>query len=131
MGKYYVYSTMSQDVRYCQYSKPVGGGEFTPTILRSVTIKGGTGVINRNLITPHGVVTAIDEDEHRFLEGGEGQAPDRTFQALKKAGFVKVEKKNFKVEKVVKDLATKDKSAQKTKDDFKNQKGESELHSVG
>ena len=131
MGKYYVYSTMSQDVRYCQYSKQVGGGEFTPSILRSVTIKGGSGVINRNLITPHGVVTAIDEDELKFLEGGEGQEPNRTFQAHKKAGFVKVEKKNFKVEKVVKDLEAKDKSAQKTKDDFKNKKGESEVHSVG
>lgn len=131
MGKYYVYSTMSQDVCYPQFSKPVGGGEYTPTVLRSVTIKGGTGVITKNLITPHGVVTQINDEEHAILKGGDGIEPSKVFEKHEKAGFVKIDKRKVKVENVVKDLQPKDLSAQKTDKDFRNHSGESAIHSVG
>jgi hypothetical protein len=129
MSKYYVYSTMGQDVTYSHYSKL--DGEFTPVALRSVTIKGGAGIITKNLITPEGVVTEISEEEHNILKGGDGIPPNKIFEKQEKDGFVKIQNKNIKVDKAVKDLTPNDLSAQKTENDFKAKDGESYVHSVG
>lgn len=126
MSKYYVYSTMSQDVKYSVY----GGRADLPVALRSVLIKGGAGVINKRLLTPNGVATEINEEEHAVLMGGDGNKPNELFEKHAKSGFVKVEKKSIKVDKAVKDLEKKDKSAQYEDKDFVG-KTNAKVKSVG
>ena len=60
-----------------------------------ITIHGGAGIANKNLITPNGVVTEVTDEEMEFLNSHD------TFNQWKKNGFVKVEKKKVDVEKVV------------------------------
>lgn len=117
MAKYSVYSTMSQDVRYADYARTTR--EQIPVVLRSVLIRGGANVAQKNLITPLGVVTEINDEEYALLEGKEGKEGNQVFKKHKEAGFIKVEKKKSSVEKVVKDMTGKDKSAQYKKEDFK------------
>lgn len=119
MSKYYVYSTLSQNVKYVNWTNP--STVAVPLQLRSVMIRGGANVMQKNLITPKGVVTEINDEDHAVLMGvkGDGSDGNRVFQKHKKAGFVTVEKKKSKVEKVVKDMSQKDESAQLTKGDFK------------
>ena len=113
---YYVYSTLACSNDYCVYREVPE--EFQNVgrihnILHKITIKGGTGVINKHLVTPQGVVTQISDEDMEYL------LKDEVFNVHVKNGFITYQKHEEKVDKVVKDLKKKDKSAQMTSGDQK------------
>jgi hypothetical protein len=107
--KLYVYSTLAADVNYTHYAK--GGGDL-PIADRSVIIKGGAGVANDRLVTPHGVATEIEAEDLVFLEQNE------IFRLHRKNGFIKVEEKSFDVEAVTGDMNAADPSRPPEEADF-------------
>ena len=106
---YHVYSKMAADVTYNDY---VPGGDI-PRVARSVTIKGGAGVANKNIITPYGVHTEITEEERDML------LKNGIFQLHREGGFVTIEGKKEDPDLVATNLTTgPDPSAPLTPEDF-------------
>lgn len=105
----YVYSTLSCDNEYRSYVK--GGGDI-PQVESHVLIKGGAGLVNKNIITPRGVATEVTKEQLAMLE-----AHDQ-FQLHKKNGFIQVDAKKIDADDVAKDMAKKDKSAPATPEDY-------------
>ena len=106
---YHVYSKMATDVTYNDY---VTGGDI-PRVARSVTIKGGAGVANKNIITPYGVHTEITEEERDML------LKNGIFQLHQDGGFVTIEEKKEDPDRVATNLtAGPDPSAPLTPEDF-------------
>lgn len=78
----YVASTLSAPVEYTGYAKT---NNDLPAVTRRVLVQGGAGVANkRNLITPLGVVTSVEDDDAAFLEN------HPTFKVHKAKGFVRI-----------------------------------------
>ena len=106
---YHVYSKMASDVTYNDY---VPGGDI-PRVARSVTIKGGAGVANKNIITPYGVHTEITEEERDML------LKNGIFKLHQEGGFVTIEGKKEDPDLVATNLsAGPDPSAPLTPQDF-------------
>ena len=106
---FHVYSKMAADVTYNDY---VPGGDI-PRVARSVTIKGGAGVANKNIITPYGVHTEITEEERDML------MKNGVFQLHQEGGFVTIEGKKEDPDLVATNLtAGPDPSAPLTPEDF-------------
>lgn len=78
----YVVSTLAAPTSYTGWR--AGGGNDVPQVEHAVTIAGGAGVANRNLITPHGVVTSVSDSDAEFLE------TNVVFQMHRKGGFVSI-----------------------------------------
>ncbi len=109
---YHVYSKLSAPVSYHEH---VPGGANVTSIGRTVTIAGGAGVANKNLITPLGVHTEVTEEEMEFLNN------DETFKLHKQNGFIAIETKNYDIEKVVADMTSEpDPGGPLTPGDFEN-----------
>src|ERR1019366_4431902 len=109
---FYVYSKMSAGVDYNRFEK---GGADLPVKTGKVTIHGGAGIANKNLVTPNGTVTKVTDEEMEFLNSHD------TFVQHKKNGSIKVEKKEFDVEKVVANMGDNaDPSSPLTPTDFEN-----------
>jgi hypothetical protein len=108
---YYVYSTLTCDNFYVAYSTPVDKNQL-PHVLKKILIKGGNAVAQKNLHTPHGVVTEVEDSDMKISQ------KDHNFKMHESNGFIRVEKKEAPVKKVVKDMAEKDGSAPKTPKDF-------------
>lgn len=107
----YVYSTLTADNAYAVYAR--NPNQDVPVIERSILIKGGNGVATKHLVTPRGVVTEVNDEDMELLE------KDYHFQQHKLNGFITVEKKEIAVDKAIKNMAPKDKSAPKTPADYK------------
>ena|ERR1700757_1171061 len=108
----HVYSRLANSVTYTEWK--TGGGDL-PVKGREVTIKGGTGVASKHLITPLGVVTSVTDEEAEFL------ANDHHFQQHKSNGFVKIEKTKHEIEAVVADMGDAvDKSSPLTPSSFED-----------
>ena len=106
---YHVYSKMAADVTYNDY---VPGGDI-PRVARSVTIKGGAGVANKNIITPYGVHTEITGEERDML------VKNGIFQLHRDGGFVTIEEKKEDPDRVATNLTSgPDPSAPLTPEDF-------------
>lgn len=93
--KYHVYSKMAADVTYNDY---IGGGDTLSRVAKSVLIKGGAGVANKNIITPLGVHTEITEDDRDML------LKNGIFKKHQDAGFVTIEEKSEDPDKVATNL---------------------------
>ena len=110
MSKIYVYSTMTASVTYCAWRK--GGGDV-PSIAQSVTINGGSNVVDKFIRTPLGVMTEITQDQLDIME------QDGVYQIHKAKGFITVDANLHDVEKVVAgNMESSDASAQLTPNDF-------------
>lgn len=110
MAKIFIYSTLSADNCYATYE--VNPANQLSKIEKNILIKGGTGVTNKHLITPRGVVTEVTEEELKHLE-------DNTcFKMHKDNGYIVVERHEEAVEKVVKNMKEKDGGAQAVPEDF-------------
>lgn len=110
---------MASDNAYTTWHPGRKAANDMPRKDRQVLIKGGSGVINKQLVTPHGVVTAITSEE---LELVRKSCP--AFTRHEKAGFLKVLEKDPSpkdVESMAKDMSE-DKSKQATKDSVKGKK---------
>lgn len=91
MTDYYVYSTMSADVNY--------GG---------VLIAGKANVANKNIVTPLGTATKVDDSALSFLESS------HLFNLHKKNGFITVEKYKEDADLVAANMTGRDASAPET-----------------
>lgn len=105
----YIYSTLTNDNEYRVYKK--GGGDM-PVVSARVLIKGGNGVANKNLITTRGTVTQVTDEELELLK------TNKSFVKHMDGGFITIEAKKVKVEKVTKNMTKKDKSAPITPEDY-------------
>lgn len=77
----YVASTLSAPTEYTGWTS---GGNDLPRVTHSVTIAGGAGVATKHLITPHGVVTSVSDEDAAFL------LENKVFQMHKDAGYVQI-----------------------------------------
>jgi len=110
MKNYYIYSTLTNDQNYTVYeSNPAG----IPVPVGTVFIAGGHGRINKNLITPLGVLTVVDQNQMALLK----RCP--TFALHEKNGFIKVETSKKDAEAVASNMETADKSRQLNPADYK------------
>ena len=111
----HIFSTLSCDQNYGAYSAtPKKGAAAAPAVVpKSVTIQGGHGVANDNIITADGVRTQVDDDAFAILEA----CP--MFARHVKAGFIKVYKDKADAAEVAKDMTPKDNSAPLVAADFK------------
>lgn len=96
----YIYSTLSNNQLY----KLEDGTE--------VLVAGRANVANKNLITPKGVVTRVEEDIYEQLK------KVRVFAAHARNGFISVSTAKADPEEVAKDMEAKDASAQATEADL-------------
>ena len=112
----YIYSTSTADININLFAPAPPSEKDTGkarTILKTILIKGGANVLTRKTIaTPLGASTKVTDDELESLQ------KNPIFNKMVKNGFFHVDKKNIKVEKAVKDLNAKDKSAPKVASDF-------------
>lgn len=97
----YVYSTLTCDNEYADWIK--AGDQ--QSILRTVKVNGGHGVMNKNFMTPLGVVTEVSDEDMDFL------MKNTHFQLHMENGFIKVDKKKQEPEKIAADMKRRDKSA--------------------
>lgn len=82
----YIASTLATAVTYVDYSATHENG--LPHAKASVTIEGGFGVANKNLITPQGVVTPVTDEQLAVL------CKVELFRTHEANGFVQVLDKN-------------------------------------
>jgi hypothetical protein len=112
---HFVYSTLAAPQAYTSYVK--NSDKEMCIVEKTVHIKGGTGVMDaRNVMTPRGVVTQIDDEELKCL------MENPVFKMHIENGFITVETKEVKVEKVADRMNQKDKSRPVTPDDFEKSK---------
>ena len=116
----YVYSTLTSPQQYTGYTKQKLSGpkdDRLPVVEKAVYINGGANVAQGNAVTtPKGVMTQVSKEDLEFLE----TIP--AFNDHVKKGFITVSTKKVAVEKVVKDMEKKDKSAPKTPEDYPKDK---------
>jgi len=98
----YVYSTLANNNTYIDWKKTANDLHERGM---QVTIKGGHGVANENIVTPLGVATEVTDEEAAFLE------KNSAFQKHVENGYVRLEKKKADPEKVIADMNQVDKSA--------------------
>ncbi|BFI62752.1 hypothetical protein KD5_25020 [Yersinia pseudotuberculosis] len=106
---HYVFSTISTDVKYTFYGQSAND---MPAIEHTITIKGGANVATKNLITPKGVMTPVEDAEVDMLN------THPVFLRHKKNGFVHVEAKPAAADDVASDMEPRDESAPLIDDDF-------------
>lgn len=102
----YVTSKMGAGVIYAIYGKTAGG---LPYIQKEIVVNGGSGVMNKNLITPNGVVTSVSDEEAEMLKS------NPLFKLHEANGYVKIHRT---AKTKTNDLKEKDNSAQKTAEDY-------------
>lgn len=115
----YVCSKMASDNAYTTYHPRSKSANDMPRKDRQVLIKGGAGVTNKQLVTPHGVVTKITPEELEYIRKN-----DPAFSRHEKRGFLKVLDKDpsaSDVKSMAKDMPD-DKSKQATKESVKGKK---------
>lgn len=106
---HYVYSTMTTDVRYVQYSKSAND---IPVVESFVDIAGGANVPDKHLVTPRGVVTKITSEQLALLEG------NPLFKRHQENGFIIVDTVKVDPEVKASDMEQRDDSAPLTPEDF-------------
>lgn len=107
---YYVFSTLAADVSYDAYRK--GAGDL-PVKSSSVTIKGGTGIADARLMTPHGAIATRVSDEEL-----ENLTQNPVFKAHVENGFISILKSETNGEVAAADMVGRDVSAPLVDADF-------------
>jgi hypothetical protein len=95
----HVYSTLACPQKFVTY-KP--GGADLPVVDKECLIKGGAGIASKNLITPHGVHTEIDDSDYAWLK-------DHVhFKQFVERGNIRVDEKLWDIDKIVGDMNPRD-----------------------
>lgn len=110
----YIYSTLSQDTAYTSY-KPLLNDRDISQVESKILIKGGAGVINKNLVTPMGTVTKVTDEEYAMLE------ENQVFQMHVQNGFIVAERAKANINKVAKDMESRDRGSQLIPSDLKKE----------
>jgi len=108
--KMYVYSTLASDIAYTNH---VSVGNPDPHPLPPVVIKGGAGVANDRLITPHGVRTEVTEEDVEYLRA------NSVFKRHEANGFVMISKDKQDPDLVASDMKSREPSSPLVDPDFK------------
>lgn len=106
----YLASTLAAAVEYPVYGKAVG--DNLPPVERRITLAGGHGVINRNLITPQGVITKVTAEDYAALK------ENSVFKLHVDNGYVREVEANTLPEAAAADLNQKDPGAPLKEEDF-------------
>jgi hypothetical protein len=104
----YVYSTLTCDNDYAEWAK--NGDQ--QSILRTVRVNGGHGLMNKHMITPLGVVTEVSDEDLEFLQR------NSAFRLHVENGFITVDEKKAEPEKVAANMKRRDKSSQIVPSDY-------------
>lgn len=108
-NKVYVWSTLACDQLYTNYGK---GGADLPLAEGGVLVKGGAGVLNDRLVTPHGVSTEVDSEQVEYL------LRNPEFVAHQSRGYVKIDSGNLDEEAAIGNMETNDDGRQLTEADM-------------
>lgn len=108
----YVYSTLAAPQEYTEWQRKEDGKTVES---RSVHIDGGHGIMNRNFMTPQGVATQVSDDDLAFLQ------TVNAFNEHVRLGFIAIEARKADEGKVVRNMKSRDGSAQITPDDYTKQ----------
>lgn len=113
--QYYVYSTLTAPNQYVNH-EPVKDGEgnnLPQPIGEGITIQGGAGVANKNLVTPRGVVSGpFDEQQLAYLRA------NKVFQLHEANGFLQIDDKKVDADEVAADMTNRDGSSPMVDADF-------------
>lgn len=109
---FYVYSTLAATTAYVIWQEGDGGQMVEK---HRIVVKGGSGIANKNIITPIGVATRITEKDAELL------AEHDLFKRHQAKGYVRIEPVEKDPEKVVTSsgMKTRDVSAPLVPSDFK------------
>jgi hypothetical protein len=120
-----IYSTLGNSTSYAIYEpSSMKDAKSVATVRKSIEVKGGAGIANKNLVTPKGVVTRVSAEDLELLKN------DPHFQQHVKRGFITVDEgEDFsddpsdvnqkQVDKRADDMNPNDKSKPLTSKDFK------------
>jgi hypothetical protein len=112
---FYVFSTLTASNEYALWEPRKEGQRSGPHVKKkSVTILGGSNVINKQFVTPRGVLTHVTPEDMKLLEN------NRTFKQHYERGFLVVAEKRGEPNEVAKSMTKKDKSAQLEPADYKH-----------
>lgn len=106
----YVYSTLSSDMKYTGWAQSAD----LPRIEKVVQIAGGAGIASKNLITPLGVVTKIEDADEDFL------MQNVIFKRHLENGFVKISSDKADPDDVALDMTAREPSSPLQDGDFKD-----------
>lgn len=99
---HFVFSTLTSDQLYTEY---LPSANDLPTPGGQVLIRGGAGVMNDRIVTPHGVMTQVDDSQMAILMN----VP--AFREHAQNGYIKVLESEADPDKVAADMASRDGSA--------------------
>lgn len=105
----FVYSTATAPIKYTGFKDT---SNDLKEITYEITIKGGHGLVDKNFITPQGVMTIVTAEEAEIL------LKDDHFKMHVERGFMRLEKTKADTEKVSSDMEQRDKSAPLVPQDF-------------
>ncbi|MGN0016193.1 MAG: hypothetical protein ACI37O_02505 [Candidatus Avelusimicrobium sp.] len=111
----YIISSLTADHRYAFYEKTSGN---VLRVKKEILIKGGANVANKKtLLTPSGAVTEVSERDLELLK------TNISFKNHLERGFLKImETSNkYKAEETAEKMDAKDKSAQRTPEDYEKE----------
>lgn len=118
-GLVHIYSTLANPQKFVVYEvvTPDQAQEMgrLPLPVVEVLIRGGAGIASKNLITPNGVHTAITAEEYDAIKDL------AVFKSFVDNGFIKVEGKQFDLDRIVGDMNAKDPGGPVTPADFMNE----------
>lgn len=113
----YIFSKLACDNAYTIWHESKSAGNQMLRKAKQVLVKGGAGVASKHLITPHGVMTEIEDAEYKLLT----ECP--SFKRHVDGGFIKVMDKRLSEgdkKKAADDLSV-DKSAPLTPEKLKKE----------
>lgn len=105
----YVFSTLTASNTYTKTS--TGAGDL-PEVERAVTIKGGSNLPSKHMLTSIGYMTEVPDEDFEWL------VEHPVFKLHEKNGFITVRDKPADAEKVATDMETRDQSAPLVDADF-------------
>ena len=110
-GVVHIFSTLANPQKFAVWSKPAENG-MLPVLEREVLIRGGAGIASKNLLTPQGVHTSITQEEYDAISGL------AHFQKFVESGHIRVERKQYDIDKMVGDMNPRDPGGPLTPADY-------------
>jgi hypothetical protein len=110
-GLVHVFSTLANPQKFVTYIPPAEVG-MLPIVDKEVLIRGGAGIASKHLLTPNGVHTAITQEEYDAIKD------DYIFKAHVKNGYLRIESKEYDIDRMVSDMNPRDVSAPITPEDY-------------
>ncbi|MDE2100259.1 MAG: hypothetical protein KGL39_23615 [Patescibacteria group bacterium] len=108
---FHIYSTLANTQHYTMYDRSKDKNQL-PRVKAQIMVHGGANVSNKQFVTPKGVMTTVSDEEYELLKD------NHVFKQHVANGHIQVESRKYSLDKVVKDMTEKDKSAPLTPDDY-------------